>query len=163
VGSETRDLMPSSTQDNTAIEIYNIKGISIEEGKRRDTEFLTKVQNKNNEKRRKEMIKSMFLWFIFYNIVGLLVLNYFRPNSIENRLYYMGIGICATSAAMIYATTITGLGKIAVPHAMVVADSNLGVMKDMQAAKDRVFSSLGGPLQGFVYGAVLLVLSGFQS
>jgi hypothetical protein len=134
-------------------------GISVEEGKKRDAEFLSQLAEKSKNKRAEGFLKSMLMWFIFYNVVGFLILNYYQPSSLSSKLYYMGIGICVSGAAIVYATTVTGISKVAVPGAMVVADSNLGVMKDMQEAKNRVFRGLSGPLQGFVYGVILIMLS----
>ncbi|MHA2031888.1 MAG: hypothetical protein ACW99A_09620 [Candidatus Kariarchaeaceae archaeon] len=159
MNNELGEQIPPDSYDSDTSNNNKMGGISVEEGKRRDDELLKQLAQDARNKRAGGFLKSMILWFIFYNIIGLLILNYFEPRSLDSKLYHMGIAVCATGAAIIYATTITGISKVAVPGAMVVADSNLGVMKDMQAAKNRVYRGLSGPLQGFVYGILLIILS----
>lgn len=108
---------------------------------------------------KNRLIKQMLNWTIAYSIMVSLML--FLKAAVISPIKYPDViieifGIMVFLPSMIiYGSAISGT-KIVVPGACIVHDKAL--LDDIKSAKQRAFGKLGGPLIGYFYAIIFLLL-----
>jgi hypothetical protein len=124
-----------------------------------DQETLRKLIQRDQEKKRKEIKKSFAYWTALYVFISWIIWYLNRDNSGTVVMEQIGTWVIVCAALLISVTTLAGTTSYAVPTMMVVSDKNLGVVSSIQNARRRMYETISGPVLGFVYGILCIVIS----